>query len=243
MLKQRLWIYGKNVIKQDFYASKTFLFLRKDKKILYIFVPMNDTNEIKVGLSCPTAKYLLKELLSDDYLLKDKEIIELLNSALQKNKESMICSTYSTIIIDEHCRIFMPEYSHKEIKMPYLPKTVYLFFLLFEGGSEFKNLYNYKEQLYHIYQVVSKEKNLESEKLKRSLENLVEPLNNRIYEICSLIRRELACVVPEDLLEEYAITGKWGGLHQIRLERSYLQMHEEIAQKLQIRLNNCEADK
>ena len=124
--------------------------------------------------------------------------------------------------------------------MPFLPKTVYLFFLLFESGSEFKNLYNYKEQLYHIYQVVSREKNLESEKLWRSLENLVEPLNNRIYEICSLIRRELACVVPEDLLDEYTITGKWGGLHQVRLERSYVHLHEDISQKLQMRFEDLE---
>ena len=216
------------------------MFRKKDKEKLYIFVPMNDANEIKVRLSCPTAKYLLKELLADDYLLRDKEIIDLLHSALQRNKESMICSTHSKIVIDEHCRIFMPEYSHKEIKMPFFFLLVYLFFLLFESGSEFKNLYNYKEQLYHIYQVVSREKNLESEKLRRSLENLVEPLNNRIYEICSLIRRELACVVPEDLLDEYTITGKWGGLHQVRLERSYVHLHEDISQKLQMRFEDLE---
>lgn len=195
---------------------------------MYIFVPMNDANEKKISISSPTAKYLLRELLADDYLLNDREILELLDSALKKNKNSKTKPVYSKIVIDEHCRIFMPEYSHKEIKMPYLPKTVYIFFLLFESGSEFKNLYNYMEQLYHIYQVVSKEKNLESEKLKRSLENLVEPLNNRIYEICSLIRRELAGIVPEELLDEYTITGKWGGLHQVRLERSYVHIHDKI---------------
>lgn len=78
-----------------------------------------------------------------------------------------------------------------------------------------------------------KKKNLESEKLKRSLENLVEPLNNRIYEICSLIRRELAGIVPEELLDEYTITGKWGGLHQVRLERSYVQIHDKILDEYQ----------
>lgn len=194
---------------------------------------MNDSNDKRVSVSGPIAKEMLKELLANDYLLKDKEVIELLNWALKRNKDSVIRPAYSKIVIDEHCRIFMPEYSHKEIKMPYLPKTVYIFFLLFESGSEFKNLYNYMEQLYHIYQVVSKEKNLESEKLKRSLENLVEPLNNRIYEICSLIRRELAGVVPEELLDEYTITGKWGGLHQIRLERSYVQIHDKILEDYQ----------
>lgn len=193
---------------------------------------MNDANDKRVNVSGPIAKEMLKELLANDYLLKDKEVIELLNWALKRNKDSVIRPAYSKIVIDDCCRIFMPEYSHKEIKMPYLPKTVYIFFLLFKEGSEFKNLYNYKEQLYCIYQIVSREKNLESEKLKKSLDNLVEPLNNRIYEICSLIRRELACIVPEELLDEYAITGKWGGLHQVRLGREYLQIHENLFDRL-----------
>lgn len=103
---------------------------------------MNDSNDKRVSVSGPIAKEMLKELLANDYLLKDKEVIELLNWALKRNKDSVIRPAYSKIVIDEHCRIFMPEYSHKEIKMPYLPKTVYIFFLLFESGSEFKNLYN-----------------------------------------------------------------------------------------------------
>lgn len=193
---------------------------------------MNDVNDMKLWISYPTAKEVLKELLTDDCLLRDKEIIDLLNGALEKNKSLAKHPSYSRIVVDEHCRIFMPDYSHKEIRMPYLPKTVYLFFLLFETGSEFKSLYTYKEELYHIYQVVSREKNIESEKLRRSLENLVEPLNNRIYEICSLIRKELACIVPIELLDEYTITGKWGGLHQIRIERSFVQIHDEILSAL-----------
>lgn len=193
---------------------------------------MNDVNDMKLWISYPTAKEMLKELLTDDCLLKDKEIIELLNGALEKNKNLDKHPSYSRIIVDEQCRIFMPEYSHKEIRMPYLPKTVYLFFLLFETGSEFKSLYTYKEELYQIYQIVSKEKNMEAEKLRRSLENLVEPLNNRIYEICSLIRKNLACIVPEELLDEYAITGKWGGLHQIRIERSFVKIHENVLDAL-----------
>lgn len=207
---------------------QTILFWKKDKEKLYIFVAMNDVNDMKFEISYPTAKEMLKELLTDDYLLRDKEIIDLLSGALEKNKNLSRRPSYSRIIVDERCRIFMPEYSNKEIKMPYLPKTVYIFFLLLETGSEFKSLYVYMEELYQIYQVVSKDKNIEAEKLRRSLKNLVEPLNNRIYEICSLIRKELACIVPGDLLDEYAITGKWGGLHQIKIERSFVQIDDDL---------------
>lgn len=124
---------------------------------------MNDANEIKVRLSCPTAKYLLKELLADDYLLRDKEIIDLLHSALQRNKESMICSTHSKIVIDEHCRIFMPEYSHKEIKMPFLPKTVYLFFFCLRVVLNLK-IYTIIRNSYTIFIKLCREKRIWNQK-------------------------------------------------------------------------------
>ncbi len=194
---------------------------------------MNDTNEKKISISSPTAKYLLRELLADDYLLNDREILELLDSALKKNKNSKTKPVYSKIVIDEHCRIFMPEYSHKEIKMPYLPKTVYIFFYYLRVVLNLKIYITIWSSFIISIRLFLKKKNLESEKLKRSLENLVEPLNNRIYEICSLIRRELAGIVPEELLDEYTITGKWGGLHQVRLERSYVQIHDKILDEYQ----------
>lgn len=186
----------------------------------------------KVNISYYTAKKMLMELLANDYLLKDEEVKKLLKEMASKNDEKNGCLPQSTpIIIDTQCRLFFPMYSDKEVKMSYLPKTVYIFFLLHHSGVEFKNLDNYLKELYQIYQIVSEEKNIEAGKIKKSLNNLVEPGNNRIYEICSIVRKTLSEILPAELVTQYAITGKWGGLHRIKAKRSLLEIrHEKLKQ-------------
>ena len=186
----------------------------------------------KLNISYYTAKKILMELLANDHLLKDEEVKKLLKKMASKNDEKNGCLPQSTpIIIDTQCRLFFPMYSDKEVKMSYLPKTVYIFFLLHHSGVEFKNLDNYLKELYQIYQIVSEEKNIEAGKIKKSLNNLVEPGNNRIYEICSVIRKTLSEILPAELVTQYAITGKWGGLHRIKAKRSLLEIrHEKLKQ-------------
>lgn len=177
---------------------------------------------------------MLMELLANNKLLEDEEIkVMLKDMALQKNEEDRNSSMNTPIIIDTECRLFFPMYSDKEVKMSYLPKTVYIFFLLHHTGVEFKNLDHYLKELYQIYQIVSEEKNIEARKIKRSLENLVSPGSNRIYEICSVVRRTLSEILPRELVTQYAITGKWGGVHKIKAERSYLEIrHKKLKQIL-----------
>ena len=189
----------------------------------------------KLTISYYTAKEMLIELLTNSKLLEDEEIkVMLKDMALQNNKKEDRCLSINTpIIIDTQCRLFFPMYSDKEVKMSYLPKTVYIFFLLHHTGVEFKNLDHYLKELYQIYQIVSEEKNIEARKIKRSLENLVSPGNNRIYEICSVVRRTLSGDLQTELDTQYAITGKWGGLHKIKAERSYLEIrHKKLKQIL-----------
>lgn len=188
----------------------------------------------KLTISYYTAKEMLMELLANNKLLEDEEIkVMLKDMALQKNEEDRNSSMNTPIIIDTECRLFFPMYSDKEVKMSYLPKTVYIFFLLHHTGVEFKNLDHYLKELYQIYQIVSEEKNIEARKIKRSLENLVSPGSNRIYEICSVVRRTLSGILPRELVTQYAITGKWGGVHKIKAERSYLEIrHKKLKQIL-----------
>lgn len=188
----------------------------------------------KLTISYYTAKEMLMELLANNKLLEDEEIkVMLKDMALQKNEEDRNSFMNTPIIIDTECRLFFPMYSDKEVKMSYLPKTVYIFFLLHHTGVEFKNLDHYLKELYQIYQIISEEKNIEARKIKRSLENLVSPGSNRIYEICSVVRRTLSEILPRELVTQYAITGKWGGVHKIKAERSYLEIrHKKLKQIL-----------
>lgn len=185
----------------------------------------------KLNISYYTAKKILMELLANDKLLQDEEIKKMLKEMALQNNKTDICSKNTPIIIDTQCRLFFPMYSDKEVKMSYLPKTVYIFFLLHHTGVEFKNLDSYMKELYQIYQIVSEEKNIEAGKIKKSLNNLVAPGNNRIYEICSVVRRNLSEILPTELVEQYAITGKWGGLHKIKAGRSSLEIrHTKLKQ-------------
>lgn len=181
----------------------------------------------KLSISYHTAKRILLELLENNDFSTDEDILKILGSVVQKeinNETNNDKEEMSRIIIDKNGHIFLPDYSPMEVKMPYLPKTVFLFFLIHKEGVEFKSMYNYMHELYEIYQIVALEKNTEAGKIRRSLENLVEPVNNRIYETCSIIRRSLANVIPESLMEIYCITGKRGEKHRIGIDSSLIEI-------------------
>lgn len=193
----------------------------------------------KLSISYHTAKRILLELLENNDFSTDEDIMKILGSVVQKetNDASNDKEKISRIVIDKEGRIFLPEYSSVEVKMPYLPKTVFIFFLIHEEGLEFKSMYNYVQELYEIYQIVALEKNTEAGKIRRSLENLVEPVNNRIYEICSIIRRTLSVVVPASLMEVYCITGKRGEKHRIPIERVFVDVKNEKLREMFVTKN------
>lgn len=183
---------------------------------------MND----KLSISYHTAKSILLELLENNDFSTDKDIMKILGSVVQKETNDLDSQNeqISRIIIDKDGRIFLPDYSPMEIKMQYLPKTVFIFFLIHEEGIEFKSMYNYVQELYEIYQIVALEKNTEASKIRQTIENLVEPVNNRIYENCSNIRRSLSEVVPIPLMDMYCIIGKRGEKHRIKIDRLLIEV-------------------
>lgn len=82
----------------------------------------------KLNISYYTAKKMLMELLANAKLLEDEEIKEMLKEMALQNNKTDICLKNTPVIIDPQCRLFFPMYSDKEVKMSYLPKTVYIFF-------------------------------------------------------------------------------------------------------------------
>lgn len=199
---------------------------------------MND----KLSISYHTAKKILLELLENNDFSTDEDVLKILGSIIPPKDTNVITcekEEMSRIVIDKNGRIFLPSYSSMEVKMPYLPKTVFIFFLIHKEGIEFKSMYNYIQELYEIYQVVALEKNTEASKIRRSLENLVEPVNNRIYETCSIIRRSFSMVIPELLMEFYCITGKRGEKHQIRIDSSLIEIeNEKLKEMFNLRHNH-----
>lgn len=196
----------------------------------------------KLSISYHTAKKILLELLENNDFSNDQDIMKLLVSVVHKDHRDtyLLPGKMSKIVIDRDIRIFLPDYSKQEVKMPYLPKTVFLFFLLHREGIKFKSMYNYKQELYDIYQIVASEKNTEARKMRLSLDNLVEPVNNRIYETCSIIRKALQEYVPHFFIEQYRITGVRGEPRLIKIDRTLVEIENE---KLKEIFNNYERTK
>lgn len=189
----------------------------------------------KVHISYNAAKRVLLELLENNDFSKDQDIIKRIHATVQPPDNFPTATIeLSKIVIDKQCRISLPDYGSEEVRMPYLPKTVFFFFLFHPEGVEFKSLYNYTQELYAIYQVVSSEKNTEADKMKCCIKNLVEPSNNRIYEACSIIRKALSRLVPKELLEVYCIVGKQQNRrHLVMVNRDLICIENEQLRMIQ----------
>lgn len=185
----------------------------------------------KVRISYETARNFLLEILQNDDFYADEGMLKLLNDIVNNQKVNVDSVGLSRIKIDKKNRIYFPEYSMEEIRMSYIPKTLFIFFLFYPDGHCFKHLCDFKQELYRIYQIIAIDKNMDAFRIKKSIDNLTEPLNNRIYEACSIIRRTLSIVVPQEVLEQYCIIGKRGGKHRVVLQRSLVYIENEELRK------------
>lgn len=186
-------------------------------------------NHMKAHILPCTAKQMLLDLLKNDILLEDKDIMSRLEEivSIQRGKEKVPVPKFSPVVIDADCNIRFPVFSAFPVKMQYLWKTIYLFLLLKREGVNFNRLSFYKDDLYCIYQVVSKEKNMDAQKLNKTLERLSLKGSNVPHEICSRIRGILKKVVPEEIFSDYDIVVRKGGVHIVQLDRSLVVINNE----------------
>ncbi|MEJ8762946.1 hypothetical protein WKU26_05935 [Phocaeicola sp. HCN-40430] len=176
-----------------------------------------------------TAKQLLLDLLKNDVLLTDQDVMDRMEEIVNthKRKECVHPLNFSPVVIDDDCNIVFPEFSDTPLKMQYLWKTIYIFLLLKKDGVNFNKLSFYKDDLYQIYQFVSREKNVDARKINKTLERLALKGSNVPHEICSRIRSILRKVVPKDVFPYYDIMVKRGGVHFVHLDRSLLIVNNE----------------
>jgi len=105
----------------------------------------------------------------------------------------------------------------KEIHMEPIVKTVYLLFLKHPEGISFKYLTDYREELIHIYSCLRL--NGITNRARRSIEDVTNPLSNSINEKCSRIKAAFLAEVDESIVEQYVITGGRGEAKKITLPR------------------------
>lgn len=130
----------------------------------------------------------------------------------------------SRLTITKDFVILLSDYQ-KEVKMEPIVKAIYLLFLKHPKGIAFKCLPDYRKELEDIYQQI-RPLGL-TERAKRSIEDVTNPLLNSINEKCSRVRAVFQSEVDPTLLEQYIIIGKSGEAKRISLPRDMVVWESE----------------
>ena len=114
-------------------------------------------------------------------------------------------------------RIFLPDYNNMEIKMPTLSKAIYMLYLRHPEGIMFSYLPDYRDELLHIYGLITGRDNRED--IQRSIDDVTDPTRNSINEKCSRIKQAFLREFDDSIARNYYITGERGEAKKILLSR------------------------
>lgn len=114
----------------------------------------------------------------------------------------------------------------QEIKLSPLDKAVYLLFLKHPEGINFSYLPDYRDELFEIYKSLMNYRTTAA--MRRSIDDVTNPLSNSINEKCARIRRAFVNELGEYLADYYTITGKRGEIKKIILDRNLVTWNQEI---------------
>lgn len=114
-------------------------------------------------------------------------------------------------------RIFLPDYNNKEIKMPPLSKAIYMLYLRHPEGIKFAYLPDYREELLHLYELISGRESRED--IRRSIDDVTDSTRNSINEKCSRIKQAFLREFDDSIAQHYYITGERGEAKKILLPR------------------------
>lgn len=123
----------------------------------------------------------------------------------------------SKLVITKQFQIQLPDYQNMEINMEPLVKAVYFLFLNHPEGIRFKDLPDYREELTNIY--LKLKPNGLTDRVKKSIEDVTNPLLNSINEKCARIRGAFVGKFDNSLAKHYYIDGRRGEPKKISLPR------------------------
>lgn len=112
-------------------------------------------------------------------------------------------------------RIFLPDYNNLEIRMPPLSKAIYMLYLRHPEGIRFSYLPDYREELLHLYELISGRESRED--IRRSIDDVTDPTRNSINEKCSRIKQAFLREFDDSIAQNYYITGERGEAKKILL--------------------------
>ncbi len=118
-------------------------------------------------------------------------------------------------------KIILPDYD-LEIKMPKLPKALYLLFLRHPEGIFLHDLPDYRIELLEIYRKIA---SISDQKvLNDNIERLVTMTDNSVHVNCARIKRAFMAKIDERLARHYYVWGNRGERKKVDLPPELIQI-------------------
>jgi hypothetical protein len=118
-------------------------------------------------------------------------------------------------------RIFLTDLGDLELRFNPKEKTIYLFFLNHPEGVHLTSLQDHRAEICGYYERFTSQ--YEQNEIERSIDRLIDPLDNDINVVLSRIKRKLKDAVGEELLHYYLIDGPHGGDKRIAIDREFVE--------------------
>ncbi len=174
-------------------------------------------SEGKFGVLAEAIMYMLKTIKDEK-----PEILKNVKPLIEKKKLLESKVILSPILIDNHYKIFLPDFGNIEVKFHALPKTLYLLFLRYPNGIRFKELYQYKSELLDIYNKLTNQ--YDKDEITRAISDLVDMTKNSINEKCSRIKEAFLSIMDDNTAKHYYITGERGEPKRISLPQNLIDI-------------------
>lgn len=145
---------------------------------------------------------------------------------LENNLQGIIFEEVAPITITKDFRVLISNHENHEIKLSHLTKTVFIFFLIQTEAVDIKNMKNYEKQLLSIYTNVSNQLSLD--KLKDSIQELINPDSDAIYIHFSRIKAEMLNHFDSTTAYQYTINGDKGKPKKILLPKNKISFEQPI---------------
>lgn len=120
--------------------------------------------------------------------------------------------------------------------MPALSRVLYVFYLRHEEGVEFKFLSEFTEELFSLYRIASNR--IDDSRLRSTVENLVNPTDNKINECASRIKAAFLSVMDEYMARNYYLLSR---SDEIRMEDSkddsVIRIYKDLAKYISLPRN------
>ena len=158
------------------------------------------------------SKQLIEEVRERIEKLRLYGIDESILEALFHKEEKL-----SRLVVTKDYDIVLPDYNNMKIEMRPLPKAVYLLFLRHPEGIAFKYLSEYRQELIDIYAKLRGR--ILSKFNSKSIDDVVDPLNNSINEKCARIREAFVTKFSDHIARNYYVDGRRGEAKKILLAR------------------------